>query len=86
MREGNREALRATPAVNVVDAVTRHVPLQGTAAVPPGAVDYTGNVMEYEEGADLMREPDAEGGAYKRYEHVVSFFYFYFILPVYFST
>ncbi|KAI0466599.1 hypothetical protein F4859DRAFT_518855 [Xylaria cf. heliscus] len=68
--EGNRAALRATPAVNVADAVTRHVPLQGTSTVPPGGVDYTGNVMDYEEGADLMREPDAAGGAYKRYEHV----------------
>ncbi|KAI0431550.1 hypothetical protein F5Y09DRAFT_330251 [Xylaria sp. FL1042] len=70
VEEGNREALRATPAINVVDAVTRHVPLQGTASVPPGETDFTGNVMEYEEGADLMREPGAEGGAYKRYEHV----------------
>ncbi|KAI1358703.1 hypothetical protein F5Y08DRAFT_105968 [Xylaria arbuscula] len=68
--EGNREALKATPAVNVLDSVRRHVPLQGTAEVPPGAVDYEGNVMEYEEGADLMREPDAAGGAYKRYDHV----------------
>ncbi|KAI1353395.1 hypothetical protein F5Y01DRAFT_312887 [Xylaria sp. FL0043] len=70
VQEGNREALKATPAVNVVDAVTRHVPLQGTASVPPGETDFTGNVMEYEEGADLMRESDAPGGAYKRYEHV----------------
>ncbi|KAI8955520.1 hypothetical protein F4801DRAFT_269355 [Xylaria longipes] len=70
VQEGNRAALKATPAVNVADAVTRHVPLQGTAVIPPGEVDYTGNVMEYEEGADLMREPDAAGGAYKRYEHV----------------
>ncbi|KAI0446427.1 hypothetical protein F4803DRAFT_503500 [Xylaria telfairii] len=70
VKEGNRAALKATPAVNVVDAVTRHVPLQGTAAVPPGEVDYTGNIMDYEEGADVMREPDAPGGAYKRYEHV----------------
>ncbi|TGJ85926.1 hypothetical protein E0Z10_g2800 [Xylaria hypoxylon] len=52
------------------DAVKRHVPLQGTASVPPGQKDFTGNVMDYEEGADLMREPDAAGGAYKRYDHV----------------
>ncbi|KAJ2981078.1 hypothetical protein NUW58_g6781 [Xylaria curta] len=109
VKEGNREALKATPAINVVDAVTRHVPLQGTASgeytapsqlihpsiflfsiwaafqalgkpamtnltpavlVPPGQVDHTGNVMDYEEGADLMREKDAAGGAYKRYDHV----------------
>ncbi|KAI1193250.1 hypothetical protein F5X97DRAFT_45671 [Nemania serpens] len=66
----NREALRATPAANIVDAVTRRVPLQGTASVPPGEADYGGNVMSYEEGADVMREPDAAGGAYRRYEHV----------------
>ncbi|GAW22695.1 hypothetical protein ANO14919_122380 [Xylariales sp. No.14919] len=70
VREGNLAALRATPAVNIADAVTRHVPLQGTASVPPGHVDFTGNLMDYEEGADLMREPDAPGGAYKRYEHM----------------
>ncbi|KAI1425774.1 hypothetical protein F5Y12DRAFT_713853 [Xylaria sp. FL1777] len=71
VREGNREALRATPAVNIVDAVTRHVPLQGTASVAPGEVDeFTGDVMDYEEGADVMREQDAAGGAYRRYEHV----------------
>jgi hypothetical protein len=29
--------------------------------------------MAYEEGADLMREPDAPGGAYKRYDFIVSF-------------
>ncbi|KAF2972154.1 hypothetical protein GQX73_g1385 [Xylaria multiplex] len=70
VREGNRAALQATPAVNIVDAVTRHVPLQGTASVPPGEADFNGNIMDYEEGADLMREPDAAGGAYKRYDHV----------------
>ncbi|KAI0876896.1 hypothetical protein GGS24DRAFT_498334 [Hypoxylon argillaceum] len=66
----NREALKATPAANVADAVGRGVPLQGTASVPPGEVDYQGRVMRYEEGADVMREGDAAGGAYRRYEHV----------------
>ncbi|KAI1436887.1 hypothetical protein GGR50DRAFT_648957 [Xylaria sp. CBS 124048] len=70
VEESNRAALRATPAVNILDALTHHVPLQGTATVPPGATDASGNVMCYEEGADLMREPDAGGGAYRRYEHV----------------
>ncbi|KAI1131801.1 hypothetical protein F5Y10DRAFT_35314 [Nemania abortiva] len=70
VEHSNREALKATPAANVVDAVTRHVPLQGTASVPPGQADFSGNVMRYEEGADLMREKEAGGGAYKRYEHV----------------
>ncbi|KAI1743388.1 hypothetical protein F4680DRAFT_410007 [Xylaria scruposa] len=70
VEEGNRAALKATPAVNIIDAVTMHVPLQGTATIPPGGVDYNGNVMDYEEGADVQREPDAAGGAYRRYEHV----------------
>ncbi|KAI1119158.1 hypothetical protein F5Y14DRAFT_446373 [Nemania sp. NC0429] len=68
--DSNGEALRATPAANIVDAVTRHVPLQGTASVPPGQPDFGGHVMRYEEGDDLMREPGAAGGAYRRYEHV----------------
>lgn len=74
---GNRAALRATPAANVADAVGHHVPLQGVASVPSGEADYAGNVMRYDEGDDLMREPDAPGGAYRRYQHVVGFFFFY---------
>lgn len=30
----------------------------------------SGNVMNYREGADLMREPDAQGGAYKRWDGI----------------
>jgi hypothetical protein len=48
------------------------MPLQGTAIVPPGMEGLNGKEMKYEEGADLMREPDASGGAYKRWEGVVS--------------
>jgi hypothetical protein len=33
---------------------------------------YDGRPMTYEEGADLMREPDAPGGAYKRWAGIVS--------------
>jgi len=36
------------------------------------ARDMSGRIMDYEEGADLMREPDADGGAYKRWPGVVS--------------
>ncbi|KAI1331357.1 hypothetical protein F5Y16DRAFT_422909 [Xylariaceae sp. FL0255] len=72
VKDSNREALRATPVVNVVDAITRHVPLQGTATLPPGEEDYSreGRVMRYEEGADVMREGGGIGGAYRRYDHV----------------
>lgn len=66
----NTEALKATPRENVVDSLQRHVPLQGTASIPPGHRDMSGRVMQYEEGADVMREPDAPGGPYRRWDHV----------------
>lgn len=73
VREGNMAALRATPREHIKDSLTRHVPLQGVATIPPGHRDIAGRTMDYEEGADLMREPDAAGGAYRRwkdYEYV----------------
>jgi hypothetical protein len=69
----NAEALRATPRENIRDALDKHVPLQGTSTIPPGMAGLDGRPMVYDEGADLMREPDAPGGAYKRYDHVVCF-------------
>jgi hypothetical protein len=72
VRDTNAEALKATPREFVQDSLVKHVPLQGTAVVPPGMQDFGGRTMEYEEGADLMREEDAAGGAYKRWDHVVS--------------
>jgi hypothetical protein len=71
VRRSNAEALRATPRENIRDALDKHVPLQGTAVIPPGMQGHDGRRMEYEEGADLMREADAPGGAYKRWEGVV---------------
>ncbi|KAK1828552.1 protein pal1 [Podospora conica] len=70
VKDSNAEALRATPAAHLQDSMAKHVPLQGTATVPPGHPDLTGRTMQYEEGADLMREPDAAGGAYKRWDHI----------------
>ncbi|KAB1718543.1 hypothetical protein FNE72_29140, partial [Klebsiella pneumoniae] len=72
VKDSNRDALRATPRENVLDSLNFHVPLQGTASIPPGGVDMSGNVMDYTEGADLMREPDAAGGPYKRWDGIVS--------------
>ncbi|KAI0473756.1 hypothetical protein GGR56DRAFT_666810 [Xylariaceae sp. FL0804] len=66
----NEMALRATPREHVDDSLRRHVPLQGVATIPPGERDAFGRVYDYEEGADLMREEDAPGGAYKRWEGV----------------
>ena len=74
VRNTNNEALKATPRENIKDSLDRHVPLQGTAIIPPGMAGLDGRTMQYEEGADLMREPDAPGGAYKRWEHVVRHF------------
>lgn len=73
VRGTNNEALKATPREYVRDALEKHVPLQGTAIIPPGMAGLDGRPMEYEEGADLMREPDAPGGAYKRWEGRVRF-------------
>ncbi|KAI5925025.1 hypothetical protein F4810DRAFT_660635 [Camillea tinctor] len=70
VRESNLEALRATPQEYIQDSLRKHVPLQGTASIPPGMRDHAGRRMNYKEGADLMREADAPGGPYKRYEHV----------------
>ncbi|KAE9580817.1 hypothetical protein CGCF415_v005875 [Colletotrichum fructicola] len=70
VKESNEEALRATPREYIQDSLTKHVPLQGTGTVPVGSSDMRGNVMNYEEGADLMREPDAQGGAYKRWDGI----------------
>ncbi|KAH8813166.1 hypothetical protein F5884DRAFT_326974 [Xylogone sp. PMI_703] len=64
----NRETLKATPKEFIRDALDKHVPLQGTAIIPSGAVGMDGNVMDYEEGIDMMRDPTAGGGAYKRWE------------------
>lgn len=71
VKETNAEALRATPKEHIRDALDKHIPLYGTAVIPPGGYDYSGQKMNYEEGADLMREDDAEGGAYKRWSGMV---------------
>ncbi len=71
VKSTNEEAIRATPKEYIKDSLTKHVPLQGTSVIPPGFEDFSGRRMDYEEGADLMREPDAAGGAYKRWDHVV---------------
>ncbi|KAK4193476.1 hypothetical protein QBC35DRAFT_107592 [Podospora australis] len=70
VKETNLEAIKATPVEYLQDSLVKHVPLQGTAVVPPGMTDMGGRMMDYEEGADLMREPEAGGGAYKRWDGV----------------
>jgi hypothetical protein len=73
VRDSNMEAIRATPKEFIQDSLQKHVPLQGTATIPNGGYDLSGNPMTYSEGADLMREADAPGGAYKRWDGIVSF-------------
>lgn len=41
-----------------------------TLWVLEGEFRRIGRRMSYEEGADVMREADAPGGAYRRYDHV----------------
>lgn len=72
VQDSNMEALRATPREYVMDSLQRHIPLQGTSTVPSGSLDYRGSRMSYEEGPDLMREPDAPGGPYKRWDDIVT--------------
>lgn len=70
VKDTNMEALKATPVEFLKDSMDKHVPLQGTAIVPPGMQDMAGRTMDYQEGADLMRERDAPGGAYRRWDHI----------------
>lgn len=72
LKESNDEAIRATPKENIIDSLEKHKPLQGTAVIPSGMRGLDGRVMRYEEGADLMREEDAPGGPYKRWDGIVS--------------
>lgn len=72
VRDSNMEALKATPPEYIKDSLERNLPLQGTATIPSGYTDLSGNVMQYEEGTDMMRDPTAGGGAYKRWDGIVS--------------
>ena len=68
------ETLKATPREKVVDSISRHRPLDGVASVPSGERDRYGKLYTYEEGSDMMREGRPEGGAYKRWDGIVSTF------------
>lgn len=50
----NAQALAATPRANIIDSLTRKVPLQGTGMVPPGVVGPGGQNFDYEED-DIQR-------------------------------
>lgn len=50
----NSQALAATPRANIIDSLTRGVPLQGVGMVPPGVVGPGGQIFDYEED-DIMK-------------------------------
>lgn len=72
VHDSNTAALEATPRDFIADSLKKRVPLQGTSSVLPGDRDFGGSVMRYEDGTDMMREGVTEGGAYKRWAHIVS--------------
>jgi hypothetical protein len=63
----NSEAIRATPQEHIRDALDKHVPLDGTAVVPPGQPDRLGRTYDYEEGTDMMREGFNGDPGYKQW-------------------
>ncbi|PSR82778.1 hypothetical protein BD289DRAFT_436846 [Coniella lustricola] len=65
--EGNKAAWEATPREAQMDALLKGRPLDGVGIVPPGERAMNGQVMDYEEGEDLMRQMSPGGGAYKRW-------------------
>ncbi|CAN8101036.1 unnamed protein product [Discula destructiva] len=66
-KEGNKAAWEATPREAQLDAILKGRPLDNVAAVPPGHRAMNGQVMDYQEGADMMRDLNPGGGAYKRW-------------------
>lgn len=80
-KDSNRAAWDATPREAQLDALLQGRPLDGVGTVPPGERAMNGQVMQYEEGPDLMRDMEPGGGAYKRWPGIVSFYFpcFYFL-------
>jgi len=74
LEESNREALKSTAPEKIKDSLDKHAPLDGFAVVPPGEPDQMGRRYNYEEGENQMFEGRPEGGEYKRYPGVVSFY------------
>ena len=72
LASSNAEALKATPREKIIDSVQGHRPLDGVAAYPPGEMDRTGHVYDYEQGENMMTEGGngPEGGAYRRWPGV----------------
>jgi len=54
VKYSNAQALAATPRANIIDSLTRKVPLQGVGMVPPGVIGPGGQRFDYEED-DIQR-------------------------------
>lgn len=67
VKEGNRAAWEATPREAQLDSLLKGRPLDNVASVPPGERTMNGQIMNYEYGTDMFRDPDAGGGAYNRW-------------------
>lgn len=78
---GNRAAWKATPREAKLDALLKGRPLDGTATVPPGERALNGEIMDYEYGTDMLRDPHAGGGAYRQWPGVVSPVSFFLSCP-----
>jgi hypothetical protein len=72
VKEGNRAAWEATPREAQLDSLIKGRPLDNVASVPPGERTMNGQIMNYEYGTDMFRDPDAGGGAYNRWPGLVS--------------
>ncbi|KAG8163599.1 hypothetical protein KVR01_006896 [Diaporthe batatas] len=70
VRESNRAAWKATPREAKLDALLRGRPLDATASVPPGERALNGELMDYEYSTDMLRDPLAGGGPYRRWPGV----------------
>lgn len=64
LKHSNEEVLKATPREKIIDSLTKHRPLDGVAYYPPGTVDWTGHMYDYEEGNNMMTE---DRGNFKRW-------------------
>lgn len=71
VKHTNDETLKATPPEAIKDALSKHRPLDNTAAIPSGETDQFGRRYNYEEGDNMNI---AEGGNLGRWEGVVSRF------------
>lgn len=69
LKVSNEEALKATPRDKIMDSLRGNRPLDGVAYFPPGTPGVNGEVLDYEEGNNMMVE---DRGNFKRIPGMVS--------------